>query len=190
MTRAWAVAGVGLMMALSGWAAGADAGNRQAAVWKEQRLTFYYVGRTAHYSCQGLRDKVRSLLLDLGARRDITVSVLACNESASQLAGASLGPNLGLVFSSPALPDAAAKPSGPGDLSSVAANYIPFTLANDVFRNIGLGDCELIQEFTRQILPKMATRDVKQDITCIPNQMSGSRFFVRGEILKATDSSS
>jgi hypothetical protein len=189
MTRAWAAAGVGLMIALPGWAGGADAGDGQAAVWKEQRLTFYYVGRTARYSCQGLLDKVRSLLLDLGARRDIKVSVLACDESASHLTGGSLGPNLGLVFSSPALPDAAAKPSGPGDLSSLAASYIPFTLSNDVFRNIGLGDCELIQEFTRQILSKMATRNVKQHIICVPNQMSGSRFFVSGEILKASDSS-
>jgi hypothetical protein len=189
MTRAWAAAGVGLMIALPGWAGGADVGDGQAAVWKEQRLTFYYVGRTARYSCQGLLDKVRSLLLDLGARRDIKVSVLACDESASHLTGGSLGPNLGLVFSSPALPDAAAKPSGPGDLSSLAASYIPFTLSNDVFRNIGLGDCELIQEFTRQILSKMATRNVKQHIICVPNQMSGSRFFVSGEILKASDSS-
>jgi hypothetical protein len=190
MRTAWAAAGVGLMIALPGWAGGADGGSPQAAVWKEQRLTFYYIGRTARYSCQGLRDKVRSLLLDLGARRDITVSVLACDESASRLAGGSVGPNLNVVFSSPALPDAAAKAPGPGDSSSLAASYVPFTLSNDVFRNIGLGDCELIQEFTRQILSKMATRDVKQDITCVPNQMSGSRFFVRGQILKATASSS
>src|SRR5271154_1733315 len=140
MRTLWLAAGIATMFALPGWAGGADGDNPRKAVWKEQQLTFYYVGRTARYSCQGLRDKVRSLLLDLGARRDIKVSVLACDESASRLTGGSLGPNLGLVFSSPALPDAAAKPPGPGDLSSLAANYIPFTLANDVFRNIGLGD--------------------------------------------------
>ncbi len=42
------------------------------AVWKEQHLEFSYMGRTARYSCEGLRDKMRSLLLDLGARRDLT----------------------------------------------------------------------------------------------------------------------
>jgi len=174
------------MFALPGWAGGADGDNPRKAVWKEQQLTFYYVGRTARYSCQGLRDKVRSLLLDLGARRDLTVSVLACNEAASGSGGSSLGPNLGIAFSSPAMPDPApAKPSS-GDSPPVDARFMPFTLSSDVFRNLGLGDCELIQEFTRQILPKMATRDVKQNITCIPNQMSGSRFFVSGEILRAT----
>jgi hypothetical protein len=83
------------------------------------------------------------------------------------------------------LPDAAAKPLHSGDLAGVAARFEPFTLTSDAFRNYGIGDCELIEEFTRQILPKLATRDVRQDITCVPNQLSGSRFFVRGEILKA-----
>ena len=32
---------------------------------------FFYTGRTSRYSCDGLRDKVRAMLLDLGARRDI-----------------------------------------------------------------------------------------------------------------------
>ena len=45
-------------------------------------------------------------------------------------------------------------------------------------------DCELVQEFSRQILPKLVTRSLKRDITCVPFQASGSRFLVRGEILK------
>jgi hypothetical protein len=89
------------------------------------------------------------------------------------------------VFSSPVLPDAAARPLHAGDLSAVDARYEPFTLTSDAFRNYGVGDCELVEEFARQILPKLATRDVKQDITCVPYQASGSRFFVRGEILRA-----
>ena len=31
-----------------------------AAVWREQHLDFYYMGRTSRYSCDGLRDKVRA----------------------------------------------------------------------------------------------------------------------------------
>jgi hypothetical protein len=197
MKAVWVAAGIATMFALPGWA---DGVNPQKAAWKEQQLTFYYAGRTARYSCQGLRDKVRSLLLDLGARRDLKVSVLACNESALGLSGGAPGPNLGIVFSSPAMraagagqpaagEPAAGEPGAPGDAPSVDARFMPFTLSSDVFRNLGLGDCELIEEFTRQILPKLTTRDVKQDIACLPNQMSGSRFFVRGEVLKATSPS-
>jgi len=184
MRASWVLAGVGLMFSLPLWAGGEGAGDPVAAVWKEQRLDFSYMGRTARYSCEGLRDKMRSLLLDLGARRDLKVSLWGCDESAP-LRHAYLGPRLSIVFSSPALPDAAAKPLRPGDLSAVQARYESFTLTSDAFRNYGVGDCELVEEFARQILPKFATKDVKQDITCVPYQASGSRFFVRGEILRA-----
>jgi hypothetical protein len=56
-------------------------------------------------------------------------------------------------------------------------------LTSDAFRNFGIGDCELVDEFNRQILPRFTTRNVKPDITCVPNQLVGSRFFVSGEAL-------
>jgi hypothetical protein len=172
------------MFALPPAAAGTDVGNPVLAVWKEQRLDFAYMGRTARYTCEGLRDKMRSLLLDLGARRDLKVSLLACDESAPLRRGY-LGPRLSIVFSSPALPDSAVQPAHAGDLTAVNARYESFTLTSDAFRNYGIGDCELVEEFARQILPRLSTKDVKQDITCVPYQASGSRFFVRGEILRA-----
>src|SRR5271154_237558 len=144
MRTLWLAAGIATMFALPGWAGVADGDNPRKAVWKEQQLTFYYAGRTARYSCQGLRDKVRSLLLDLGARRDLKVSVLACNESGPGLGGGSPGPTLGIAFSSPAMRDAGAAKAAPGDSPPVDARFMPFTLSSDVFRNLGLGDCELI----------------------------------------------
>jgi hypothetical protein len=186
MRAVWGLASVCLIFARPLWAAGEGVGNPLPAVWKEQRVDFSYMGRTARYSCEGLRDKMRSLLLDLGARRDLQVSVLACNESESEpLSRGYIGPRLSIVFSSPVPPAAAAQPLHAGDLSPVDAHYESFTITSDAFRNYGVGDCELVQEFARQILPKLATRDVKQDITCVPYQGSGSRFFVRGEILRA-----
>jgi hypothetical protein len=184
MRTIWALAGMGLVFALPVAAADPIVGSPVQAVWKEQRLDFSYMGRTARYSCQGLRDKMRSLLLDLGARRDLQVSLYACDESAPLRKGY-LGPKLGLVFSSPALPDPGAKPAHPGDLLPVDAHYEPFTLTSDAFKNYGVGDCEFIEEFVREILPRLSARALKQDITCVPYQAAGSRFFVRGEILRA-----
>jgi len=187
MRAIWVTAGIGLLFALPLRAADPVVGSPFPAVWKEQRLEFSYMGRTARYSCQGLRDKMRSLLLDLGARRDLQVALLGCDESAP-LGRGYLGPRLSLIFSSPALPSASAKPLHPGDLSVVDARYEPFTLTSDAFRNYGVGDCELVEEFAREILPRLSARNVKQDITCLPYQTSGSRFFVRGEILRAVRS--
>jgi len=154
-----------------------------AAVWREQRLEFFYVGRTARYSCDGLRDKVRAMLLDLGARRDLKVSTVGCVDS-GRLRRNSAMPSLSIIFSSPVLPDPSLKPLHDGDLAATDARFEPFTIASDAFRNLGLGDCELVEEFSHQILPKLVTRTLRRDITCVPFQASGSRFLVRGEILK------
>jgi hypothetical protein len=184
MRNVWMVAGVGLMFAASVWSADAHTGHPIAAVWKEQHLSFFYMGRTSRYTCDGLRDKVRAMLLDLGARRDLRITALGCEDTVARAQQGSLGPSLNIVFSAPALPDASAKPLHPGDLGARDARFETFTITSDAFRNMGIADCELVEEFAHQILPKFVTRDLKQDITCVPFQQSGGRFLVRGKILR------
>jgi hypothetical protein len=154
-----------------------------AAVWREQHLDFFYMGRTSRYSCDGLRDKVRAMLLDLGVRRDVKIAAIGCEDSGRMRVN-SPAPSLNITFSAAALPDPSVKPLHEGDLAATDARFESFTIASDAFRNLGFGDCELVQEFSRQILPKLVTRSLKRDITCVPFQASGSRFLVRGEILK------
>jgi hypothetical protein len=158
-------------------------GNPVAAVWKERHVEFFYVGRTARYSCEGLRDKVRAMLLDLGARRDPTIVAMGCEDDERGRVSAA-GPHLSITFSAPALPDLAAKPVRAGDLAPTDARFVAFSITTDAFRNMGIGDCELVEQFARQILPKLVTRNVRQDVTCIPNELSGSHFMLRGEVLR------
>lgn len=158
-------------------------GNPMAAVWKEQHINFLYMGRTARYSCGGLRDKVRALLLELGARRDLKIAAVGC-EDYDRVRVTSMAPSLNIIFSAPALPDTSAKPLHEGDLAATDARFEKFTITGDAFRNLGVGDCELIEEFARQILPKLVTRDLKRDIACVPYQQSGSRFLVKGRVLR------
>lgn len=150
------------------------------------------MGRTSWYSCDGLRNKVRAMLLDLGARRDLQIVPLDCGDT-ERARPSTL--RLKIVFSSPALPDAAVKPLHEGDLAATDARFEQFTITSDAFRNMGIGDCELVQEFAHQLLTKLVARDVRQDIRCVPDSPSGGggsagprwtgpRFFVRGEVLK------
>jgi hypothetical protein len=163
-------------------------GNATPAVWKEQHVEFLYKGRTSWYSCDGLRNKVRAMLLDLGARRDLQIVALGCGDyRRAHVQPSAL--RLSIVFSSPALPDAAAKPLHAGDLAATDARFEEFTITSDAFRNMGIGDCELVQEFSRQLLTKLVSRGVRQDIRCVPDKPSGSRsagprFFIHGEVLK------
>lgn len=161
-----------------------SAGDLLPAVWKAQRVDFFYRGRTARYSCEGLRDKVRAILLDLGARRDVEIIARRCRNN-GRLPVNSINPVLTVRFSAPAEPDATAKPPGAGDPAATEARFVAFTITSDAFRNMGIGDCELVEEFTRQILPKLATRRVKHDISCMPYRRNTNHFLVQGEILKA-----
>jgi hypothetical protein len=165
---------VAAMVLVSAGPAAARAGDAIAAVWKEQHVRFSYMGRTARYSCQGLRDKVSAMLIELGVRRDLRITALGCEGPAEATRVATLGPSLAIEFS--ALHAA--------DVAAVDARFETFTLTNDAFRNMDIADCELVEQFAQQILPKLATRHVTQDITCVPFQQSGGRFLVRGEILK------
>src|SRR5664279_122525 len=49
-----------------------------AAQWKAQRLDFSYTGFTTRYTCDGLEDKVRQILLEFGARKDLKVRATGC----------------------------------------------------------------------------------------------------------------
>ena len=52
------------------------------------------------------------------------------------------------------------------------------------FRNLNIGDCELVEEFVRQVIPKLAVRNLQRDITCVPYQQSSGSYRVSGEVLK------
>ena len=61
----------------------ADGSDRAApvnAVWVDYERSLVYFGQTTYYSCYGLRDKVRYILQQVGARSDLKVSA-SCVES-------------------------------------------------------------------------------------------------------------
>ncbi|HEY2681902.1 MAG TPA: hypothetical protein VGI93_00170 [Steroidobacteraceae bacterium] len=148
-----------------------------SALWRTQHVTFLYAGRTSRYSCDSLADKLRGLLLELGARFDLKVHGLTCDPTHTQVE---------LSFSSPALPPDSSKAAHQGYSKPVDARFERFTLTTDEFRNFVSADCELIEEFVRQVLPKLATRDVRSDIDCTAyrHRSNGSGYLVRGEILR------
>jgi hypothetical protein len=175
---------IGIVLALASLAAAlaicgepaTDSQGPLTGAWKVQHLQFYYFSHTSMYSCDGLRDKVRALLMELGAGRDLRVESHGCFESN----GPTRAPGLSIMFKAPILVDA----GRPSDLPTFAVRFAPFSLTRDVFRNLDYGDCELIEEFVRQILPKLTTRELVSKVSCIPHAAFGSRFSVRGQVLK------
>jgi hypothetical protein len=174
-----------LLLALVGGRALAASGVPIRAVWKEHRVEFTYLGRTSSYSCDGLIDKVRAIMTTLGARARLHIVGVGCPEYGRPAGPNSIGPSLSIRFFAPALLDAAQKPRRDGDLAPVDAGFVPFKIVPDAFRDMSVGDCELVEEFADQILPMFTTRSVTKNITCVPYQLSGSDYTLRGEVLQA-----
>ncbi len=72
LLRAGAAAALmaGLAMGAGKWRGVRRPGGRTRVTWVGRKLDYTYMGFTAKYSCDGLRDTVREVLLALGARKD------------------------------------------------------------------------------------------------------------------------
>ena len=135
----------------------ADSGDA-AAVWVQKDLNFRYVGFTTKYSCDGLRDKMRRVLLQLGARDDLKVSGYGC-----------IGVNSpettpGVRISMHVLQQASASAG-----QTVAAHWKTVDLLADrTVVDAGL-DCELVAQLDRDVLPLFAPRHVDYSAACSVN---------------------
>ena len=56
------------------------ASSHELAVWVPLQLTFTYRPLTTQYSCSGLEQRVKKLLLELGARADLEVRGYGCTK--------------------------------------------------------------------------------------------------------------
>src|SRR3984957_19034763 len=53
-------------------------GDVVTGAWQHHKVRFNYVGFTSLYTCDGLEDHVRQILLHIGARKDIDVRATGC----------------------------------------------------------------------------------------------------------------
>jgi len=161
---AFAVAGLAAAVCAPAWAdTQAEGSAGVPAVWTAKELRFVFMGFTSRYSCDGLRDKIRVILRDFGARDDMQVTESPC---AGPLGRPTRFPGVSIKINvlQPA--------SGDADSDTVAAHWKRVELPGpgDAVRQAG--DCELVEQVKQSILPLFATRDVNYHSTCVPKQLS------------------
>jgi len=146
-------------------------------VWQPHKMSFQFLGFTSTYSCDGLADKLRLLLLAAGARPDVKSEPGACANgfgTPDKFARA----DLNFSTLSPASGGTAAAQSVPGIWKAVSiAQHSP--------QQLGLGDCELVEQFRTQVLKYFTTRALENHTSCIPHQESGSIIDLRFEAFTA-----
>ncbi|HUI61881.1 MAG TPA: hypothetical protein VLX90_16760 [Steroidobacteraceae bacterium] len=155
--------------------AASDSG--QSAVWTQKELSFVYQGFTTKYSCDGLRDKVREALLQLGARKkDLKVYEYGCSGPYGRP-----DPFPGVRIKMSVL-----APASGSDASQtpVEAHWkaVDLRLRDASFRNES-GECELVEQIRQKILPLFATRNVDSRTDCVPHQASPAGPTLKVEVL-------
>jgi hypothetical protein len=179
--RVLAVGVVAVLLTVTGWAAAAEADTdaqaaRESAVWTPKELTFMYQGFTTTYSCEGLRDKVRSILLELGAREDLKVTETGC----SSLGGPDPFPGVRIKMN---VLQPAADKNATAATQSVPSHWKMVDLTPQRDALSAAGECELIEQVKQSILPLFATRNVEYSSNCLPHQLQIGATRLRAEVL-------
>ncbi|MFL6547528.1 MAG: hypothetical protein ACJ8OJ_02475 [Povalibacter sp.] len=154
------------------------------AVWKPQEIGFHFQSFTTFYSCQALEDRIRMILLALGAGKDIRVRSSGC-----EMGKIAKLPFVRIRLSSPveATPqvleelkatrstrELTARVRGeraPDDEERFDAYWKPVSLFRSKLR-LDPGDCALVEQLQREVFPKLAVRVTKDQVNCMPNQVS------------------
>ena len=140
-----------------------------AAHWVERKLDYTYQGFTTHYSCDGLRDNVRQVLLALGARRkDLKIQSTGC----TRLNGAP-EPFPGVIAHFwvlvPVTPDDIGKV---GNTSAHPTQWKTVNLTRMQQFRFDQGQCELLEQMKDKALPLFTSRNLLYRSSCVPHQIS------------------
>jgi hypothetical protein len=155
-----------LVLSVPAWAAAPESAaapaDAQPAVWAKKELTFVFLGFTAHYSCDGLRDKIHHTLTELGARSDFQLSFSGCSSPYGRP-----DPFPGVHITMHVL-----QPAGADDKSAevVGTHWRRVDLRLDKDPVWEGEDCELVEQIKQKILPLFATRNVDFGSNCVPHQ--------------------
>jgi hypothetical protein len=127
----------------------------EVAGWVQREVNFRYVGFTTKYSCDGLRDRMRRILLQLGARDDLRMTGYGCVGVNSP----ETTPGVRIVMH-------VLQPASATAGQTVAAHWKPVDLLADRDLLDAARDCELISQLNRDVLKVFAVRHVDYSAAC------------------------
>jgi hypothetical protein len=155
-------------------AADSAPGGLVTGVWQHHKMTFNYYGITSLYTCDGLEDHVRQILLHLGARKDVRVTATGCPGSFSTPSH-SAWVNTDFYSLAP-VTDA-------GGSATVSARWTVLEVTPRRPGFMGDGDCELVQEMKDLITKNFTLRDVQYRADCYPHEVTLDSFAVKVQTL-------
>jgi hypothetical protein len=172
-------AGLGLSPGVS-LAATAASTPGPSAHWVKRKLEYTYMGFTSKYSCDGLTDNVRDVLLALGARKaDLKIHSLGC----TRFNGPEQFPGVSATFwvLEPLAPDQVSKV---GDKGASASQWQTVDLTRLNGAQWDQGQCELLEQMKQKVLPLFSSRNVDFHSSCFPHEISPGEIQFKAEVLR------
>jgi len=162
-----ALLSAGVLLGVAGNCAAASGDAPPAAgTWQAHRYQFQYLSDNSTYSCGGLADKLRLLLRTVDAR-DVHVTPVCLGN-----------PGLPDRFATADLRFQTLTPESPGSPSASATRtpgawqHVVWTFEQP--RTFGPGDCSLIQQLLKSVVPMLPTRNLQTHFDCAQNHDYGS----------------
>ena len=125
------------------------------AVWKEQEVTFTFLGLEVAYACDVMEARIKMLLRHVGAADDIEVTGPPCpggNEPQKRH-------RIKVKFST-------LVPATEGDTDIVKAEWTEVELGKWNPRSIDDGECELLEHFQKYLLPLIEHEVIEGKTRC------------------------
>lgn len=164
----------------------ATAADPVQSIWKHQEIAFYFQSFTTFYSCTSLEGKLERIMRELGVHAKVKVRSADCPSSVARM------PRVVMQVVSPveATPAALADRDKNKSVRELAQRVRGKTSDHPLdsleqfpaqWRSVSLtrgrldlqpGDCELIDELQKKVLPKLAVHIVRDDVLCSPNQLT------------------
>lgn len=182
------IAALSLCLNTLGLNALADEKADEKAVWRVQEIHFQYIGFTTQYSCDALRDRVRTVITQLGVHEASVVNVAACTE----LSGPAKHPSVRIVMAYPvsATDDNLQAIAQDGKRAELIAamqrkSKKPVTIGTEPFDServpvvlsskamspsSSAGDCELLEQLRDRVVKPMGGHIAKDELRCMPYQ--------------------
>jgi hypothetical protein len=157
-------------------AAETSASPAQPAKWVSRNVDFTYQGFTTQYTCEGLRSSVVTILRAFGARKkDLQVNITPC----AAVGNSELSFSPGVRGTLSVLVPATAEEVSRGDPGIVQAHWNTVDLMRSrKLDNDHGGQCELLEQSKRALLPLFTTRNLDFTSNCVPHQtFSGGMTF-------------
>jgi hypothetical protein len=149
----------------------------QPAVWAQKEFKFTYQGFTTRYSCDGLRDKMRSILLEFGARKsDLKIYSWGC---VGRSGVPDHFPGVAVKMSVLVPADGAASGGEP----ALPSHWKAVQLKLDSSSLSEAGECELVEQVKQKVLPLFTTRNVDFSSNCVPHQLTPGGTRLTTEVL-------